>query len=177
MPVVEGAYCEVSDLQLGDIAYPSYLGTKEARIKKAAEEIDIAIGSVYVTPIEVPDDAEIPPEHRPAYLTLKKVNWLIASGRIILNMAAAGEADNLHAFGHMMLKEGLTILTGIAAGDIQLPGIEKHEPDPDQEVYTGPRIYNEDPESLVEAFYKGRDPYFGAPLPTAYGHPRRWGVV
>lgn len=176
MPVVEGAYCEVSDLQLGDIAYPSYLGTKEVRILKAAEEIDIAIGSVYVTPVTVPDP--IPEdETRPAYLILKKVNWLIASGRIILNMAAAGEADNLHAFGHMMLKEGLTILTGIANGDIQLPGIEKHAADPDQEVYTGPKVFNEDPESLVEAFYKGRDPYFGAPLPTAYGHPRRWGLV
>lgn len=175
MPVVENAYCEESDLQLGDIAYPSYLGTKAARIQKAAEEIDIAIGSIYITPIEIVEP--VTPALRPAYLLLRKVNWLIASGRIVLNMAAAGEQDNLHAFGHMMLKEGLTILTGIATGDIQLPGIPKIEPDPDQENYTGPRVYNEDPESLVEAFYKGRDPYFGAPLPTAYGHPRRFGVV
>lgn len=174
MTVVENAYCAVGDLRLGDIAYPSYLGTKEQRIQGAAKEIDTAIGHIYVTPVDIPDP--IPNDAtRPSYLALEKINWLIASGRIILDMAAAGEQDNLHAYGKSMLKEGLDMLCAIASGEVKLPGVETL-PTPEGQInYTGPVIQNEDPESLVEAFYKGRsllDP-LGYSMPTAYGHPRR----
>lgn len=173
MAIVEGAYCGVEDLRTGDIAYPAYLGSKDARILSGAEEIEIALGHIYVTPIVVPDP--IPATARPAFLTLKKINWLITSGRIILDMAAAGEADNLHAYGHSMLKEGLGMLSAIALGDVQLPGVEVLPPVEGQEVYSGPGIHNEDPESLVESFYKARSPLdpFHTQAATAYGHSRR----
>ena len=173
MPVVENAYCSESDLRLGDIAYPSYLGSKDDRIKSGAEEIDIAIGHIYRTPIVVPDPL---PEDvtRTSYLTLKKINWLITSGRIILDMAAAGEQETLHAYGMKMLKEGLEMLYSVASGETKLPGIETLPLPEGQVNFTGPAISNEDPESLVEAFYKGRsllDP-MGYSMPTAYGHSR-----
>lgn len=173
MAIVEGAYCGVEDLRHGDIAYPAYLGTKEARVKAAAEEIDIAIGHIYKTPIEIPDTIE--PEHRPSFLTLKKINWLIASGRIVLDMAAAGERDNLHAYGHSMLKEGLGMLAALAGGEVKLPGVEViDQPEGSADDFSGPHIYNEDPESLVESFYKARSPLdpFNWAAPTAYDHPR-----
>jgi hypothetical protein len=175
MPVVAGAYCGIEDLRFGDIAYPSYLGDKEQRIKSGAEEIDTAIGHIYVTPVVIPET--IPLDHtRPSYLMLKKINWLITSGRMVLDMAAAGERDNLHAYGRSMLKEGIDMLTGIATGETQLPGIEQLPPAEGQVVFTGPAIFNEDPESLVEGFYQGRsllDP-FNFSQPTAYGHTRRY---
>lgn len=175
MPIVNGAYCGVEDLRIGDFAYPAYLGTKEMRIKAGAEEIDTAVGHIYVTPIVIPDTLPSD-ETRPSYLALKKINWLITSGRIILDMAAAGEDNNLHAYGKRMLDEGLLMLTKVSSGEVKLPGIEQLPASEGVDNFTGPTIFNEDPESLVESFYKGKsifDP-FGYMQPTAYGHSRRF---
>ena len=149
-PNVQGAYCAEGDLRLGDIRLPNYI-TREQGIKTAADEIDEALGHIYITPIEIPNDAQ----YRPARLALKKINWLLASGRMILDLNASGESDNQHAYGMGMLKEGLALLKAYATEERKLDGAAKIElPEGEQPSFTGPAIFNEDPESLVESFYK-----------------------
>ena len=167
MPNVAGAYCAESDLRTGDLAVPSYT-TKAQYIQGAAEEIDGALGHLYVTPFVIEETAQ----NRPTILFLKKLNWLLASGRFILDVAAAGESDNLHALGKRYLDEAAGMLAVVKSGDLVLAGAEQIDSD-DQKDATGPMIHNEDPESLVQAFYTGRRPYagLGEPLPIAYPSP------
>lgn len=156
MPVAAGTYADVSDLRKGDIPLPSYMGDGSDYINSAAEEIDAQLGHIYVTPIEI--DAAVP-LNRPAILLLKKMNWLIASGRLILNLATAGEQPSLHSYGLRMLNEGLALLEQVADGKIVLTGatvIDTGSADP--ESFSGPKIINEDSSSLVEGFYDFVDP-------------------
>jgi hypothetical protein len=147
---VEGAYCATEDLRTGDIAVPSYT-SKEQYIKNAAEEIDAAVGHLYVTPFAIDETV---PANRPSVLFLKKLNWLLASGRFVLDVAAAGEMDNLHAYGKRMLDEAAAMLKYLTSEELVLVGATKIESDDEQKGFTGPMIHNEDPESLVEAFYR-----------------------
>lgn len=168
MPNVEGAYCAVEDMRTGDIALPS--GTsREQYVKAAAEEIDAALGHLYVTPFQI--DAQVP-KNRPTILFLKKLNWLLASGRFVLDVAAAGEMDNLHALGKRYLDEALAMLKVVTSGDLILTGATKIESDGENKA-SGPIIINEDPVSLVEDFYKrGRTPFgFGESYPIGYLNP------
>lgn len=140
------AYCEPDDLLKGDIPFPERYGDGSDMIDFAADTIDGYIGHLYETPVHVP----IPPqENRPTLLCLKNVNVLLASGRMILDMAAGGEDDNLHAYGASLVAQGMHILEEIASGNLILKGAEKLEG-----ITTGPIIANEDPESLVEGFYQ-----------------------
>lgn len=147
------AYCALEDLRIGDLSTPTYT-SPEQYIVNAAEEIDIALGHIYVTPFAV----EEIPENRPTLLFLKKVNWLLASGRLILDVAAAGESDNLHAYGKRMLDEANAMLKTLTrpndplvlVGAVLLPS--------SQPAPVGPIILNEDPESLVETFYREMRP-------------------
>lgn len=169
-PIVERAYCRVSDLRTGDIRLPAYI-SKEQRIQAAAEEIDIALGHLYVTPITFPL-ADAHPEQRPSVLAVKKMNWLIASGRLILDLAAASEDATQHAYGMGMLKEGLEMLKAFATGKPKLDGaVVIPEPEGNKN-FTGPVIHNEDPVSLVESFYAPRDIFGqrqGAGIPYGFG--------
>lgn len=156
MPNVEGAYCAEEDMRTGDLATPSYT-TKAQYVQGAAEEIEIALGTVYVTPFDIVDI----PENQVTIKWLKKVNWLLASGRFILDVAAVGEKDNLHAYGKRMLDEA-TLMLGEALKDAGgLTGAEKLPPPEGQAPQTGPIIHNEDPESLVEGFYTRMRPVYG----------------
>lgn len=156
MPVAAGTYADVPDLRKGDIPLPPYMGDGSDYINSAAEEIDAQLGHVYVTPIEI--DSAVA-ANRPAILLLKKMNWLIASGRLILNLATASEQPGLHAYGRQMLLEGLDLLSQVADGKIVLTGatvIDTGSTDP--ESFSGPKIFNEDSGSLVEGFYDFVDP-------------------
>jgi hypothetical protein len=166
MANVENSYCEVGDLRTGDIATPSYT-TPEQYIKNAAEEIETALGHLYVTPFVIP----VPPnENRPTVLWLKKANWLLASGRMILDVAATSESDNLHAYGKRMLDEAMQMIADVKGGQ-PLPGATEIDGD-DQNEVTGPQIFNEDSESLVQGFYVGRRPYYGLGDPyPGIGYP------
>ena len=171
MSDVAGAYCATEDLRLGDIRP---MVPKEDYVKNGAEEIDAALGSLYITPIVI--DGSVA-KNRPAILTLKKINWLLASGRAILDMAAAGENTSQHAYGMGMLKEGLAMLAQIVGEDMLLVGAPLlPEEDDGQKDYTGPLIQNEDPESLVESFYqRGTELFtypFGRAQPQPYGHKK-----
>jgi hypothetical protein len=171
---VDGAYCAEEDLRTGDIAEPSYT-SRVQYIKNAAEEIDTALGHLYVTPLNIDPDAK----YRPARLYVKKINWLLASGRMLTDVAAAGEMDNLHAYGKRLLDEAQVMLNQLVSGEVFLAGAELIEPDPDAaKDWTGPAIFNEDPVSLVQQFYEGRSPYnlgvpgmYPMPYVRPYGYP------
>lgn len=168
--VPDGAYCTVGDLRTGDIRLPAYVDRTQ-RVKGAAEEIDIAIGHIYKTPISF-GPLPIPLASRPSQLALKKINWLIASGRILLDVAAASEDTTNHAYGMGMLKEGLAMLEKIRNGDVLLVGAQKIEGEEENPSFTGPVIMQEDPVSLVESFYAPRDALGQPILPgTPYGYP------
>lgn len=166
MTNVDGAYCELGDLRTGDIATPSYT-TREQYIVNAAEEIEAALGHIYVTPMVI--DTTGHPEYRPSILFLKKVNWLLASGRLVLDVAAAGEMDNLHAYGKRMLDEAAGMITLLTSGELVLAGAEQIGGDEEKRP-TGPMILNEDDESLVEGFYRRhRQNSFGFAEPYPFG--------
>lgn len=158
---ITGAYCALGDLRKGDIPLPTYMGNGTSYISAASDEIDAALGHLYKTPItfdDPPGSGTVPLTARPAALMLKKINWLIASGRLILDLAAAGENDNQHAYGMGMLKEGLGLLKQIVDGEITLTGADIVDPPEGQQPTTGPTIHNEDPASLVQGFYEQRSP-------------------
>ncbi len=173
MPNVAGAYCAEEDMRTGDIAVPSYT-TQAQYILNAAEEIDAALGHLYVTPIVIDDLVAV---NRPAILFLKKINWLLASGRMIADVAAAGEMDSLHAYAKQMLGEAAQMLTDLLSRNYVMVGAELISTG-DEAAPTGPMIFNEDPVSLVQTFYEGMSPFRNPldpprvyPLVRPYGYP------
>jgi hypothetical protein len=172
---VAGGYCAETDLRVGDTRLPDYMGTKEQRIQSGAQEIDAALGHIYVTPLDFtdPDTRQVEPESRPARLMVRKINWLITSGRMLLDMDASGEEDRQHAYGLAMLKEGLGLLQQIVTGEMILAGaLVFGSEEAAAEDFTGPKLFNEDPESLVEGFYQNRAPGTLVNVPVApYGIP------
>ncbi|QEM40908.1 MAG: head-to-tail connector complex protein [Phage AS32] len=146
-------YAATSDLLTGDIPLAAKYGSGTGFLQLAADEIDAQIGHIYVTPIVFDEST---PEKiaavRPAKLLLKKINTLLASGRIVLDMAAGGEDDNLHAYGKSMHDEAVYLLNKIQEREIVLtdaPLLAEEADNPN----TGPSIIQEDAYSLVEAFY------------------------
>lgn len=142
------AYSEVSDLRHGDIPLQAQHGTGEGFVQDAADDIDAQVGHIYVTPISVVNI----PANRPTRLLLKKINNLLASGRLLLDMAAAAEDDNLHSYGLQMLKEGMELLRRVSTGEIVLAGAPKLDGTSDAPERLS--IVNEDAYSMVEGFYR-----------------------
>lgn len=144
------AYSTKDDLLIGNIPLPGYIDSEKV-VEDAADEIDSAIGFVYKTPIEW---AVEPPTtvalQRPSRLLLKRINNYLATGRLILETAAAAEHSETHAYANRLLREANASLNAIARGEIVLEGAERI--DQDQQVTTV-MIHNVDPESNVEAFY------------------------
>lgn len=157
------AYCTKDDLLTGDIPLAGKYGDGSSFVQMAADEIDAELGHIYVTPIVIEDATE--PENRPSVLTLKKINQLLASGRIILDMAAGGEDTDLHAYGRRMIDEALLLLGKICDSKMILRGAEMiNSSDVDVEN-TAVSVTQADSVSLVESFY---DRYKSFPVP---GYP------
>lgn len=140
------AYSEVADLLIGDIP----LGTRvdpQKFVNEATDEVDSQIGVLYETPIEM---NEAGPVARHARLLLKRVANHLASGRLILALAAGDEDTTVHAYGMSMVREARGVLNQIAAGLVDLPGATKHEVVGQS---NGASIKNYDEFSGVDAFY------------------------
>lgn len=170
MPLDPDVYCALTDLLKGDLDLPRYMGDGSQFVNMAAEDIDSHLGHIYLTPIEVEDI----PKNRPTTLMLKRINRLLASGRMVLDLAAAGEDSDLHAYGRSLVKEAMDLLEKIASGEIVLAGAERIDDvvDPTGEHFTGPKIINQDSYSLVEAFYdrfNPRSPVQCSPMNEVYG--------
>lgn len=153
------AYCTKDDLLTGDIPLAGKYGDGTSFVDFAADEIDSQIGHIYVTPVEL-DPLE--PGNRPALLLLKKINILLASGRIILDMAAGGEDRELQAYGNSMLREALGLLNQITNGTIVLGGATLL-PTTTDDLNSAVSIANEDPYSLVQGFYDRYSQPYGQP--------------
>jgi hypothetical protein len=148
---------------MGDIPSPTNT-TKEQYIVGAAEEIDAALGHIYVTPIVI--DGTVP-ANRPSILFIKKINWLLASGRAISDIATASSQDNWHALARQYLNEACKMLDDLRRKDYTLTGAELIDSG-DSAAFSGPAIFNEDAESLVSQFYTGMRPSIYPKLPTLY---------
>jgi hypothetical protein len=143
------AYCEPADLLIGDLPLSAQYGDGSGFISTAADEMDVVLGQLYVTPIVLADT----PANRPSQLWLKTCNKFIASGRLILDIALAAEDDNLNAYGLSLLNQGLDMLKAIQSGAASITGAIPLDPNASS-YQTGPMIFNEDSRSLVSAGYE-----------------------
>jgi hypothetical protein len=150
----------------GNIPLPSYID-KQKFVNDAADEIDSKIGFLYQTPIDVTDDPSNPVV-RPARLLLKRLNAILATGRMILAIDSSGEDDKLHAYGWSLVREATAAINNIADGDTPLDGAVLV--DPTANSAKAAMIFNVDAESNVEAFYDriANPTYFYPPVYGAF---------
>lgn len=158
------AYCTINDLLIGSLPI-SELVDKETFVDDAADEIDAALGEIYVVPI-----TGSPLSHH-AEVLLKKINSHLATGRLITVLAIGAEDTSVQAYGLMLINEAMALLMRIAAGQIKLTGATTQEPDHGND--TGPGIRNRDQYSSVESFEDAfMRPYVGGvPLPAPIWAP------
>lgn len=144
-------YSEETDLLIGDMPLPKGLRPQKY-VDDGADEIDSVIGFIYVTPVNI--DGDSTPVVRPVRLLLKRLNNMLASGRMIMAMTTGGQRQELHAYGASLVREAVAVLKQIADGEILLEGAERvgNDEDPNDQ-FTGPQVFNLDGESNVESFY------------------------
>lgn len=147
-------YSEVGDLLTGNIPLPGTLLPAKF-VQDATDEIDGALGQVYITPIVLDPGV---PAVRPSVLTLKRINNLLASGRLIMAADAGGQDQTLHAYGLSLIKEAHDALSKLRESSDTLPGAIPIEYEDTTATVRGPRILNEDDHSHVAAFYGYVDP-------------------
>lgn len=148
--MADTTYSTVADLLLGDMPVAISVN-KQKFVNDAADEVDTVIGTRYTTPIDM---TEAGPVQRPARLFVKRVTNHLATGRMILALAAGGEDVNLHAYGWSLVNGALAALESIANGSYDLPGATPiTTPGSDTPRVTAPTVTNVDAESGVEAFY------------------------
>jgi hypothetical protein len=138
------AYSEVGDLLFGSV--PTVGQDLAAWVDRADEEIDAAIGNIYVTPVSFPSTTEA----RPGKLLVKKISSQLATGRAIMSMDAGSEESTLHQYGLYLIKEANASLKCIKDGDVILPGVQMISPD---DLTSAPKVYNVDSSSAVEDFF------------------------
>jgi hypothetical protein len=93
------------------------------------------------------------PVVRPAKLLLKRINNFLATGRLLMAAASAGEDTNLHAYALKMVNDATAALEAIVSGDVLLEGATELNPSTDATA-KGPRWSNPDTESAVDSFYE-----------------------
>jgi hypothetical protein len=142
------AYCDKEDLLLGDLEVGPSVAL-ETYVNAAAEEMNSRLGFVYKVPIEPK-----PPETALAThegLLLKDINRKLATGRLILAMAQAGEDNNEHAYGASLVKDALYSLNLLTSRQIDLVTAVLAEGNT-AGGDTSPLVHNHDEESLVDGF-------------------------
>ena len=148
------AYCETTDLLIGDTRLPGYVDPQKY-VNAAADEMDSAIGFQYVTPINLVTEGEAGAVNRPTMLLLKTINSWLASGRILLTISRSGEDNTLDALGKYYVSTALQRINDIVNDKIVLVGATQTPQNPS---FTGPTIVNAEEKSLVDMFYGGMNP-------------------
>lgn len=161
-------YSEVKDMLTGPIPLPRSLDP-EKYVQDAADEIDTQLGFTYETPIVAVEGAVLP---KPVSLLLKRINNLIASGRVIMAAAGPSQDTAVNAYGRSLVVEGQAALASIAKGAIVLEGAVRLPSDSLE--MQGPRITNAETGSNVDAFYGHYTPAGGMMFDTSF--PRLGGV-
>lgn len=161
------AYSTTADLLFGGI--PTVGQDLQKWIDRADEEIDAAIGTLYVTPLTFPASSEV----RPGQLLIKKISSQLATGRAIMSMDAGSQENNLHQYGLFLLKEASAALKCIKEGEVILPGVQTISP---EDLTSAPKVYNVDTSSAVEDFFGNFNAANSSPgNPPYWVTPRRWG--
>jgi hypothetical protein len=133
------AYCNPGDLLIGDMEISSAL-SRESYIRDAANEMDARLGFVYALPIVgIPTHAQT---------LLKMINARLASGRLLMSIAAPSEDDSVHRYGTWLIKCAYDDLYAICNGQIVLTGATTVV---DSNPNSG-SIYNHDEESAFDMF-------------------------
>lgn len=139
------AYSEVNDLLLGDMTISSAVD-KQAFITDASDEIDSKIGVRYVTPLTLTSLAD----H--SRKLIKRISNHLASARLLMAVASAGEDNQVQAYALFLLKGAESDLCAIAEGQLDLVGATPQ--DTFTESGNGPSITNFDQDSAVDTFYR-----------------------
>jgi hypothetical protein len=135
------AYCKEQDLLIGDVTLSPVL-SRLSYIRDAADEMDARIGFVYLLPLPL---TLLQPH---AITMLKMINARLASGRLLMSIAAPAEDDGVHRYGEWLIKSAYEDLYNICNRSIDLVGATPVS-DPSPNVAA---IYNYDEESAVDAF-------------------------
>lgn len=169
-PVQDG-YCEVDDLLLGDL--PLHNSTLAQRyINNAAEEIDSKIAPLYQTPVKInPEDVV---KFRSTIFTLKRINQFLASGRIIMAMAAPGENNIVHQYGITLVREAQREIDRIVNRDLILDGATPNSNAPSDFAVSRAYVYQLDKESAVEGFYSMVNPVLDGETNSFLTDRRYW---
>lgn len=145
MPSPRPGYCNPEDLLLGDMTLSSAI-SPEKFIADSADEIDVRISRVYITPV----DLASPELENSAKLTLKIANARLASGRMLMAQAQAAQDESLHAYAMYLIGEAETTIASIENSRLPLDGAPIRT---DLLDTPAPIVSNLDAESPVEAFY------------------------
>lgn len=148
-------YAAETDLLVGDVAIPATV-SREKFLRDASAEADSYIGRRYLVPLNLDDTDPVSgmPNPIPLYFRseVKRIVAHLASGRLILAMAAGGEDYQLQAYGRSLVTGALTALQAIADGTVVIPGAslsEHYSETPRGPVWSS----GADAESGVDAFY------------------------
>jgi hypothetical protein len=145
-------YCADGDLLItSDLPLPQGVN-RSSYVQMAADEIDMMISRYYKTPV-VFNTAELQEKFKPTLLLLKHVNIKLATGRIILAVDAAGENQQVHAYGASLVAEAMRLLEAIVNRDIILEGADGNSNEPSEIATARAIVYQLDATSGVEDFY------------------------
>lgn len=130
---------------MGNIPLPT-TGAAERAVNQAADEIDAAIGFKYKTPVLATGANQ-----RAVAMLMQNINIWLATGRLIQELTAAREEQQIHAYALGLVNEAMATIKMIVTGEIILEGVP---PVSNTETpQNAPFILNVDDESNVEAFY------------------------
>lgn len=148
-------YCDAGDLLIAS-NFPVPTGfNKQKYVNDAADEIDIAVGRLYRTPILI-QGADAMEKYQVTLTFLSHLNAHLATGRLILSIAAPGEDGQLNAYGRSLVERVEGILREVRDGEIVLEGAPTNPNNPGSGAGDNTpmmRVVNLDAESGVEHFY------------------------
>jgi len=165
-------YSLVADMLVGTVPAPSE-EVGQMYVEDAANEIDIALGLRYVTPIVVDESI---PANLITVKWLQRINNFIATARWLMAAQAGAEAEQVNAYAAQLLKEAQAALLKVTNGDIVLPGAPFI--DATDVGIQGPLIGQQDIASNVDSFYTfvQRAPYlYPDPNPVMPAGGAPWG--
>ena len=146
-------YAKKPDLLLGDLAISPSIPLDDI-LRAASDEIDARLGDLYVVPL-----AGLAQHHA---TLIKLICARLASGRLILAMAAGGEDRMLHSYGESLIRDAYSDLNLIATGKIILTGVQEVAGQGNSDNIPG--IVNYDADSVVTSFertvMRGEDWYW-----------------
>lgn len=140
-------YCTNADLLVGDLTVSD--PTRTAFVQRGADEMDQELAKIYVLPL-----TPIPPAialSASGLLALKRCNYLISSGRLLIDRGGAALDEHLQAYGASLLQEGQMLLYQIVSGNVILGAVTIATEDT---TGNAPSIINFDATSGVDAYYE-----------------------